>query len=196
MADFDPIDNEQKYHIFTPYLILDEVLPLVAVQGAHHSLPDHRHGLVLAQPVLLDSLLEVNLDLLDRLLVVDAVLECSRHLLLGPDALHSRKMGNDLLLVGGDEDVLDVLRGPLVGREELVQIGIHSGLLQEAEHDGGALFSLDGTEYLQHEVESHPLLDLVLVDDHLEGVGGNHPGAQPEGRHLSQALAIFLRKNN
>ena len=185
--------SEHKILVLNPYLILDEVLPLVTVQGAHHSLPDHRHGLVLAQTVLLDGLLEVHLDLLDRLLVVDAGLEGSRHLLLGPDALHPGQMGDDLLLVGGDEDVLDVLRGPLVGREELVQVVIHPGLLEEAEHDGGALFSLDRTEDLQHEVEGHPLLDLVLVDDHLERVGGNHPGAQPEGRHLGQALAMFLR---
>ena len=180
--------------LITTYLVLDEILPLVAVQGAHHGLPDHGHSLVLAQSVLLDSLVEVHLDLLDRLLVVDASLERPAHLLLGSDALHPSEVRHNLLLVSGDKDVLDILRSPLVGREELVQVVVHPGLLEEAEYGGGSLLSLDGAEDLEHEVQGDPLLDLVLVDDDLEGVRGNHPGAQPESSHLSKTLAMFLRE--
>merc|ERR1711868_236626 len=148
-------------------LILDEILPLVAIQSSHHCLPDHGHSLMLAQPVLLDSLVQVHLNLLDRLLIVDAGLEGSAHLLLGSNTLHPREMSHNLLLVGRDENVLDVLRSPLVGREELVQVIVHSRLLEEAEHGCGSLFSLDRLEDLQHEVQSDPLLDLMLVDDDL-----------------------------
>ena len=176
------------------YLVLDKILPLVAVQSAHHGLPDHGHSLMLAQSVLLDSLVEVHLDLLDRLLVVDARLERPAHLLLGSDTLHPGEVSHDLLLVSGDKDVLDVLRSPLVGREELVQVVVHPRLLEEAEYGGGSLLSLDGAEDLEHEVQGDPLLDLVLVDDNLEGVRGNHPGAQPESGHLSKTLAMFLKK--
>merc|ERR1711868_4406 len=173
-------------------LILDEILPLVAIQSSHHCLPDHGHSLMLAQSVLLDSLVKVHLNLLDRLLIVDAGLEGSAHLLLGSNTLHPREMSHNLLLVGRDEDVLDVLRSPLVGWEELVQVIVHSRLLEEAEHGGGSLFSLDRLEDLQHEVQSDPLLDLMLVDDDLEGVRGNHPGAQPESSHLSKTLVMFI----
>ena len=55
--------------------MLDELLPLVAVKGAHYCLPDHSHSLMLTQSILLDSLVKVRLNLLDRLLVVDAGLE-------------------------------------------------------------------------------------------------------------------------
>ena len=149
---------------------------------------------MLAQSVLLDSLVKIHLNLLDRLLVVDAGLEGSAHLLLGPDTLHPREVSHNLLLVSRDEDVLDVLRSPLVGWEQLVQVVVHPRLLEEAEHGSGSLFSLDRLEDLQHEVQSDPLLDLMLVDDDLEGVRGNHPGAQPESSHLSKTLAMFLRR--
>ena len=44
------------------------------------------------------------------------------------------EIGNYIWELGGDERVLDVLRGPLVGREQLVQLAVQPGPLQQRDH--------------------------------------------------------------
>ena len=176
------------------YLILKQILSLVAVHGGHDGAPDHGHGLVLGQSILLHSLFKLHDDFLDGLLITDGGFKTSLNILLGSCILHSSKVGDDFLLVRGDEDVLHVLRGSLVGREELVQHVVQAGLLEEVQHRAGALLVLDGPQYLQHEVQGDALLDLVLVDDDLESIGRQQTGAHPQSGYLSQSSPVDLNR--
>merc|ERR1712038_1414298 len=159
-------------------LLLDQVLLLVGLHGRHS--------------VLLDCVFQIHDYFLDRLLVIDGGLQCSLDVFLGARILHPGQVGDDLLLVGGDEDVLHVLRGSLVGREELVQVVVQTGLLQQTQNRGGTFFSLDDAENLQHEVQSDSFLDLMFIDDDLERVGRQQTRDNPESSHLSQTLTVLL----
>ena len=178
------------------YLILKKVLSLVAVHGSHDGAPDHGHGLVFGQAILLHSLFKLQDDLLDGFLITNGGFKTSLNIFLGSSVLHSSQIGDDLLLISGDEDVLHVLRCSLVAGEELVQHVVQARLLQEVEHGAGSLLVLDGPQDLQHEVEGDPLLDLVLVDDDLESIGRQQTRAHPQSSDLSQASPVVLERGD
>merc|ERR1719410_840039 len=120
-----------------------EALSLVEVHGSHDGDPNHGNCLMLSHAILFDSLFQVSNDLLDRLLIIDRGFQTSLNIFFGPCILHSCKISDNLLLVRGDENVLDVLGSSLIGWKQLIKIVVQARLLQQAEHRSGTLLSLD-----------------------------------------------------
>jgi len=151
----------------TEGLVLEQLFLLVPLHTGHYTLPNQNDNILLGNSSLDDDFLDVGDDGRRGLLVGDGVVERLGDLGANVGRGDLVAESYDLRQVPVGEDPLEVLLRLLliIGWEELHESVLGAGLLDDGSDGGASLFSLEGAQQLQQELQSGAVLDLVFIDE-------------------------------